>query len=251
MFQTTDSKARPTSHIAQTGIEWEVNDKNSLEASIDYTHMNFIREENTLTKNSDENLIPTSSYNRYRYDNEYHQEVEMASKYNHKIGKDQEFTIDFTHNSSKEQEDNKFTNAYLVPVKPDSKDNTLIGQAETQNLLRTNYTKPLSGDDAELELGYELEADKSDFNFKAENLIGSGWTPDKTRTNRFLFDQTVHAFYATDKQTLGKFGIMVGLRAEQAIISSHLVTLDSLVSNHYFSIYPTLHTSFNITDALQ
>jgi len=251
LFQTIDSKARPTSHIVQTGIEWEINDKNSVEASANFTRMNFIREENTMTQNSDGNQLPTNNYNRYRYDDEYHQEVEMATKYTRKIGKDQEFTIDYTHNSSKEQEDNKFTNHYLVPVKPDSKDNTLIGQAETQNLLRANYIKPLSGKDAELEFGYELEANQGDFNFKAENLIGSSWTPDKSRSNRFLFNETVHAFYATDKQTFGKFGIMAGLRAEQAIISSHLVTIDSLVNNNYFSMYPTLHTSFNISDASQ
>lgn len=251
LFQTIDSKAHPTSHIAQTGIEWQINDKNSLEASVNYTHMKFIREENTLTQNSDGNQLSTSNYNRYRYDDEYHQEVEMAAKYTRKIGEDQEFSVDYTHNSSKEQEDNKFTNQYLVPVKPDSKDNTLIGQAESQNLLRANYIKPLSGKDAELELGYELEANQSDLNYKAENLIGSIWTPAKERSNRFLFDETIHAFYATDKQTFGKFGIMAGLRAEQSLLTSNLVTLDSIVRNNYFSLYPTLHTSFNFSDASQ
>ena len=251
IFQITDSYARPTSHIAQTGIEWQINDRNSVEASVNYTHMKFIRKENTLTKNTDNNQLLTSNYNRNRYDDEYHQEVEMATKYTRKIGDDQELSIDYTHNSSKEQEDNKFTNQYLVPAKPDSKDNTLIGQANYENLLRVNYLHPLSGKDAELELGYELEADQSDLNYKVENLIGSTWTPDNNRSNRFLFDETVHAFYATDKQTFGKFGVMAGLRAEQSLVTSHLVTLDSLVNNNYFSIYPTLHTSFSFNDASQ
>jgi len=251
LYQTIDSKARPTSHIAQTGIEWQMNDRNSLEASVNYTHMKFIRKENTLTNSTDNNQLLISNYNRNRYDDEYHQEVEMAAKYSRKIGDDQELSVDYTHNSSKEQEDNHFTNQYLVPVKPDSKDNTLIWQANYENLLRVNYLCPLSGKDAELELGYELEANQSDLNFKAEDLIGSTWTPDKARSNRFIFDETVHSFYATDKQTFGKFGMMAGLRAEQSIISSHLVTLDSLVNNNYFSIYPTLHTSFNFTDNSQ
>ena len=228
-----------------------MNDRNSLEASVNYTHMKFIRKENTLTNSTDNNQLLISNYNRNRYDDEYHQEVEMAAKYSRKIGDDQELSVDYTHNSSKEQEDNHFTNQYLVPVKPDSKDNTLIWQANYENLLRVNYLCPLSGKDAELELGYELEANQSDLNFKAVDLIGSTWTPDKARSNRFIFDETVHSFYATDKQTFGKFGMMAGLRAEQSIISSHLVTLDSLVNNNYFSIYPTLHTSFNFTDNSQ
>jgi len=249
-FQSIDSKARPTSHIAQTGIEWEINDKNSMEASVNYNYMSFTRIDTAITRNLDQNQMATNNYDRYRHDNEYEKELEWAAKYSRKIGENQELTIDFTHNSSKEQEDNKFTNRYLFPVKPNSKDNTLIWQANTENLLRVNYLRP-SGKDAELELGYELEADKSDLNFKAENLVGTTWTADKGKSNQFLFDETVHAFYATDKQTFGKFGVMAGLRGEQSLITSHLVTIDSIVTNNYFSIYPTLHTSFNFTDASQ
>ena len=249
-FQTVDSRARPTSQIAQTGIEWEINDKNSMEASVNYNYMSFTRIDTAVTRNLDQNQQPTNNYDRYRNDFEYEKELEWAAKYTRKIGEDQEFTIDFTHNSSKEQEDNKFTNRYLFPVKPNSKDNTLIWQANTENLLRVNYLRP-SGRDAELELGYELEADKSDLNFKAENLVGTTWTADKGKSNQFLFDETVHAFYATDKQAFGKFGVMAGLRGEQSLITSHLVTIDSMVTNNYFSIYPTFHTSFNFTDASQ
>ncbi len=250
-LQIIDSKARPISHIAEAGFEWEINDKNSLEASINYNHMGFIREETTLTQDRDDDKLITNNYNRYRYDDEYEKELESTAKYTRKISEDQEISIDYTHNSSREQEDNKFTNHYTFPVKPDSKDNTLIWQADYENLLRVNYLRPLSGKDAELELGYELEADKSDLNFKAENLIGSTWALDKERSNQFLFDETVHAFYATDKQIFGKLGVMGGLRAEQSYITSHLVTLDSLVSNNYFSIYPTMHTSFNFNETSQ
>lgn len=250
MFQSIDSKARPTSNIGQLGFEWEIDDKNAIEASANFNYMTFLREDTTLTQNWDRNQVFTSNYNRYRHDDEYEREIEMAAKYTRKISEDQEFSIDFTHNVQKEQEDNKFSNKYLIPVLPDSKDNTLIWQASNQNLLRVNYLRP-SGKDAELELGYELEADRNDLNFKAENLVGSTWIKDKAKSNQFLFDETVHAFYATDKQTFGKFGLMAGLRAEQSIITSHLVTIDSIIPNNYFSIYPTLHTSYNFSEASQ
>ncbi len=249
-YQSTDSKARPTSHIAQTGIEWEINDKNSMEASVNYNYMSFTRIDTTATRNLDKNQLPTNNYDRYRHDDEYEKELEWAAKYTRKIGEDQEFSIDFTHNAQKEQEDNKFTNKYLVPVKPGSKDNTLIWQANSENMLRFNYLRP-SGDDSELELGYEMQADKSDLNFQAEYLEGSTWVHDKVKSNKFLFDETIHAFYATDKQTFGKFGVLAGLRAEQSILNSHLITIDSIVPNNYFSVYPTLHTSFNFSETSQ
>ncbi len=248
LSQAIESYARPVSHIAQAGLEWEINDKNSIEASANYNHMQFVRKEYTATKNSDNTFSLTENYDRSRYDPEYEKELEMAAKYTRKIGKDQEFTLDFTHNAQREQEDNKFTNTYLIPVRPDSKDNTLIWQANTQNIVRTNYLKPLPGKGSQLEFGYEMEANKVDMNFKAENLVGQNWIPDKNKSNQFLLNQTIHSFYLTDKQTIGKFGLMAGLRSEQSLLNSHLVTLDSIVPNNYFSLYPTLHTSFNITD---
>lgn len=251
LFQSILSDAWPTSHIAQTGFEWEINSKNSLEASVNYNYMGFTRTETTVTENSDQNHQPTNNYNRYRYDPEYEKELEATAKYTRKIGEDQEFSVDFTHNASKELEDNKFSNKYLIPVLPDSYDNTQIGQANTGNLLRINYLLPQSGKDAELEFGYELEANKTDMNFKAENLVGSSWVPDKAKSNQFILNQDIHSFYATDKLSFGKIGVMAGLRAEQSLINSHLITIDSIVPNNNFAIYPTLHTSYNFSESSQ
>ena len=251
LLQTIPSYARPVSHIAQTGIEWEINDKNSFEASANYNYMGFVRKENTLTQSEDKNQLLTNEYNRNRYDVEYQKELELAAKYTRKFGKDQELTIDYTHNGSNELEDNKYTNQYHFPVIPDSKDNTLISQKNYENLLRINFLKPMSGKDSQLELGYELEADKSDMNFKIENLVGSSWIPDIEKTNRFKFDENVHSLYGTYQHSFGRFGVLGGVRAEQSFITSHLITLDSLVQNNYFSVYPTLHTSFNINETNQ
>jgi outer membrane receptor protein involved in Fe transport len=40
---------------------------------------------------------------------------------------------------------------------------------------------------------------------------------------------------------------MAGLRAEGASVKSNLVTLDSIITNTYFSLYPTLHLSYKLS----
>ncbi len=40
---------------------------------------------------------------------------------------------------------------------------------------------------------------------------------------------------------------MAGLRAEGASLKSNLVTLDSVITNTYFSLYPTLHLSYKLS----
>ncbi len=66
------------------------------------------------------------------------------------------------------------------------------------------------------------------------------------KSNRFLYKQYVHALYGTYQRTYDKFGYKLGVRLEESIIRGDLLTRDSLISNDYFKIYPTLHLSYQL-----
>jgi outer membrane receptor protein involved in Fe transport len=44
---------------------------------------------------------------------------------------------------------------------------------------------------------------------------------------------------------------MGGLRAEQSYVTSNLVTLDSIISNRYFNVYPSVHLSYKLNEAAE
>ncbi len=97
-----------------------------------------------------------------------------------------------------------------------------------------------------LSLGYELDALQTDFFYHAQSFDGSGFVADPNRTSDFTNHETCHSFYATLIYEQGRWGVLLGLRPEHMQIKSQLFTLDSIVNNAYFMVYPTLHTSYAI-----
>jgi len=161
------------------------------------------------------------------------------------FAEDHKLNIDFTHSKSDEQEDNHYTTLYRVPSQPLALDNTLIHQGGTESQFTIEYKNPIS-DNTKFETGYVLESALSDNNFFGEtfNTPTNTWIKDTEKSNDFQYLQNVHALYATLEHTMGKFGFLAGLRAEQAFITSHLITTDSVIPKNYFKIYPTLHLSY-------
>ena len=97
-----------------------------------------------------------------------------------------------------------------------------------------------------LSLGYELDVLQTDLFYHAQSFDGSGFVADPNRTSDFTNHETCHSFYATLIYEQGRWGVLLGLRPEHMQIKSQLFTLDSIVNNAYFMVYPTLHTSYAI-----
>lgn len=245
--QQTDSKARPLSHIASGGMSWNVNDKNTFQLSGGYDHRGFLREENIHVATKDAARKLTHESLRYRHDDEKSHQVESSAVYTHVFGKENELSADYTYSSEEGLEDNKYTNNYLLPMSEPAKDNTQIWQANYQHLLRAIYNRRFS-DELKLTVGYELELLKTNLNYHVQNLEGDVFVTDRDKTNDFTNNQTHHTLYATLEYKVNRLGILLGLRPEYTSIKSWLFSLDSLVSNNYLMIYPTLHTSYRISE---
>lgn len=111
------------------------------------------------------------------------------------------------------------------------------------------YVRPLSND-GKLRLGYELKIDRP----SQDNAFSTGPAPDDLTpvagaTNRFEAEQTVHAAYVTWERKFGeKWGLQLGLRAEQAEVEVEQVTTGDSASQDYFRLYPTLHASYQLAE---
>ena len=139
-------------------------------------------------------------------------------------------------------------NHHMVPESDDKLSRVLIKKGGPQAEFYAEYVLPI-GEESELEAGYVGE-----FFQRQESLI---WVKTITTTPGFgkrtwanqtiLFStQNIHALYATFSHSFEHLSFMAGLRAEQALITSNLVTLDSIVPNNYFRVYPTLHLAYEL-----
>lgn len=248
--QTSTSKYRPVSHTARIGFDYSFNKMNKAGISGNYFYTDFIRDEMTSTTLWDEQNNLLNDYNRNRMDKEREYDKELSTYFYHKFKKeDHELNFEANFTDHFEEENNHFTNQWRIPSLPTTFDNTLIRQYETAGDATIEYVYPIS-EDAEFEAGYEGEYIHQDFNFLSEYLNDGQhqWIKDTTKSNEFIFTQILHAVYVTYSNAIDDFGFMIGLRSEQALVTSELVTLDSLVQNNYFSLYPTLHLSYEVSD---
>ncbi len=239
--------ARPISKIINGGVDYAINKQNEVGLSVNYDKRDQVKNGLTNTQTKDNNHQLTKDIDRIRYDPEFENSLEYALKYKHSFNKEgHELTIDYTSSGQKEQEDNHYTNPFLMPVSPATFDNTLIKQNDNESQLSVEYANPFS-ETGKLESGYILENRKNDMDFFGETLNPqtSRWQKDLTKSNRFIYNESIHVFYSTFEKELGNFGILGGLRAEQALVKSEQVTTDSLFNNRYFRLYPSLHLSYN------
>jgi outer membrane receptor protein involved in Fe transport len=247
------SYANPLSHSVSLGAEYNLDPSNSLGLSGNYFRNGFIRTEKSTKTLQNTLAVITGSYGRDRWDDEY--EIEYGLKFfaEHKFEKkDRKLRLEFSNSTAPEVEDNHYTDLYWLPQAPNQYDNTLIKQMEGKNELTVDYSDPLS-EESTLEAGYAGEMNKRDMDFYGEYFDQNRkmFVKDFSVSNRFLFDEMIHAFYATYEQSFGSFGFMAGLRAEKSSMTSDLVTLDSSISNSYFSLFPTVHVSYKLDEATE
>lgn len=245
IIQRRSSNFYPLSHIARLGADWNINAKNTLQFSGGYTYRSFFRPETISNINRDKNLQETFRSFRQRDDNEHTKSAEGSVDYTHTFGKDHELTADYSYSMLQGLEDNHYTT--ISTPGGETRDNTQIWQAYYQHLFRLAYHQVFN-DDLKLNAGYELDALRTDLNYHVQNFENGVFVPDMGKTNDFTNYETNHALYATLEYRLKALGFMLGVRPELMQIQSRLHSSNATVSNNYFMVYPTLHTSYKLNE---
>ncbi len=242
------SRARPLSNIASLGVDFTLNSRNSFGISGNYLYRKMVKKDTIQKYFFDKNHLMLQSYDRLRNDPEVEKEKDATVYWQHNFLKeDHELRVEFNASASDEVEDNHYTDIYYYPSTGFSFDNTLISQGDHQQQLTIDYSNPLS-EDSKLEAGYAGSFAQLDQNFFGEyyDTAQHKFVKDLVKSNHFKYKETIHAFYATYQHSYSRFGYSAGLRAEPVSIRGNLVTKDSLISNSYFKIFPTLHLSWKI-----
>lgn len=112
---------------------------------------------------------------------------------------------------------------------------------------KLDYKRPM-GEGQSLNLGYEVTVAQTAFAyFGARGNSAGALTPVPSLTNRFDFDQTIHAAYGTFQFRLGKFDAQAGLRLEQAELTIDQISNGTRVDRDYLRAYPTLHLGYELS----
>jgi hypothetical protein len=107
-----------------------------------------------------------------------------------------------------------------------------------QLTMQTDYTRPL-GAKTKLESGLKETGRWLDRDFLVfKDDLGNGNWVESNLSNKFQFDEHVHAGYGVLSQSVGKFDLQAGLRAEWANRNFELAGAQAIPYN-YHSLFPS------------
>lgn len=238
---------RPFANIASAGVDFKPDEKNTFGVSGNY----YLRSQkkNDVTAKIIALNNQNKKYNRILSNNETELESDATAYFEHGFKKeDHLLRLEMNVSHSPETENNHFTNRYKFPVRADSLDNTIIKQISDNKQITLSYENPIN-DETKFELGYEGEFNKQDLDFfgEAYDIAQAKFLTDVTKTNRFVYNENIHAIYGTFSHSFGVFGFVGGLRAEHSDIKSKLISAGSTIPSLYFKVYPSLHLSYKLS----
>lgn len=96
--------------------------------------------------------------------------------------------------------------------------------------------------------------------WESNSWNGGNLTLDETYYNRFIYDMDTHALYATVNTSVGKLGIMGGLRGEYWKVNTESYNYeqennpakrDTPFKKDYFQLFPSLFLNYQLTETAQ
>lgn len=246
----TVEHSRPLTKIGRAGIDYAPDEHNQFGLSGSFNRRTFLRLATDRNLARDAGGTVVSDFDRTRRDPELEQEEELVATWRHSFAEEgHELNVELKGSAKHESEDNHFANLFRTPVQADTFDNTHIQPRERGSEAILEYVRPLGGE-AKFEAGYTRSANRLDADFFAESLdpVRGLFVRDPTRSNRFIYDETIHAFYATVARTFGKFAVQAGVRPEWVSGKSLLVNTGETVPNDYARVYPSLHSTCRLND---
>lgn len=118
---------------------------------------------------------------------------------------------------------------------------------------KADYTKPIN-DSSILSAGVKTSYTETDNSAEYFSQVGADLIPDYDITNRFLYDENIHAGYLNLSKEFKKLSVQMGLRYEKTISKGYqagnIVKPDSVFRRAYEGLFPTFFALYKI-DSLE
>ncbi|MFK7936833.1 MAG: TonB-dependent receptor [Saprospiraceae bacterium] len=174
-------------------------------------------------------------------------QYELQYKRDFKDDKDHSILFSAIGNLFAKDQSSEFLNTTIEGNNRDLRQRTATDFGELRQTFKLDYTKPLN-DNWTIETGAQYVLQHVDNDFSVENFADNEWVADPNLTNVFEFDQNVLGVYGTGAYEDDRWGVKLGLRMENTDLSTLLVTTDEGNKRNFTDFFPTLHTSYKLTD---
>ncbi len=162
------------------------------------------------------------------------------------------YKIDFQYQSNtKDQQSDFEEQAYQdpnTPIRQKSIQRSQNDQGENIYIIKADYNYPISKE-GKIEFGYRgsIRDIRNDFRVDSLNRSTELFESIERFTNELLYNEDIHALYASIGDQLNKFSYLAGLRFEHSGISTDLVRTNEKNPRTYTNFFPSLFLSYKIS----
>lgn len=231
------------------GSDYYINDTNVITLSGSYAYevedqisnANFNRlfNESNLTDSWIRKQNTEATNPKIRYELQY--------KKDFKRHEDQDLLFSALGSSFAKDQSSIFENTTITGDEPNSLQETRTDYSLEDYTFKLDYTHPFL-EKYTLETGSQYAINIVSNDFEVSNFINEVWVVNPDLTNIFDFDQKVLAFYSTLAYEGDLWGLKIGLRVENTNVNTLLRTTNIFNDNNYTDLFPSIHSSYKISD---
>jgi outer membrane receptor protein involved in Fe transport len=241
--QSIDERQRRWTPSAKAGVDYDLNDRQSIGAS--FSHRELFGKRYFDQNNSDGPAGGAIADLSSRHDDGHDWNVDASEglHFDQKLWRPNEtLSLNLQHSTDRERETNNYRNSFTLPPSAQSFDELRLSHDIVKTEFSADYDLPLA-DEREVKLGYDLESDRNRFDPSGGNVdpVTGLITDNPAITNHFRYHQTINAAYGQYQAPLGPWQLQLGARFEAAQATGLQVTGDVINRRSDQGLYPSLH----------
>ena len=236
--QMFDIKNNDKSHLFKIGMDYYINDKNTLSV---YTNQNKLIGDgkvdvSILNPDATKNLTQYSKYDGNNLNGTYNLAFKHLTK---KEG--ESLDLEINHSIYSGDQIANFRTTFNNPSIPMSAYNDDISEKRKNSTINLDYVNPLN-DKSKLELGAETRIVRTQNNYTTNNSSLSN--------SDYDYDLDIHSAYVTFGQKFKKIGYQLGARFESYKVNAKLNNVTAF-KDDYITLYPSASMTYSPSEKNQ
>ncbi|MGV3588718.1 MAG: TonB-dependent receptor domain-containing protein [Adhaeribacter sp.] len=207
-----------TNNVIKLGADFSLTATQTLSASWQYRNRFSKENEEVINRLFSPIQILQEQYSRNNIENDRSHNSEYTLGYRKTFAKKgRELTADVIYSTATGGESQNFTQRYLVSAETRTPvlERSNTDETNSQLTAQIDYSDPI-GEDGRFDAGYKsiISTRDDDYRFEGLNSLTGLWENNPGISNNFIFDQQVHALYATYGNKFNKTSYQLGSRLE-------------------------------------
>jgi outer membrane receptor protein involved in Fe transport len=231
------------------GADYHINDLNVLTLSGNFAYEIEDQPSNYNFQFFDENNNLISSWLREETTKATNPKYKYELNYKKQFENNEDHTLQLSALGSffgKELE-SQFANTTSSGTNINSDQQTKTNFQQADYTFKADYVNPIS-EVYTIETGAQYVINDVGNDFEVRDFIDGAYLVNEDLTNNFEWNQKVLGLYATGAYEKEKWGIKAGLRIEKTNVNTLLTNTNQSNERNYSNFFPTLHTSYKISD---